>query len=373
MRSPHAAQREATSGYTRVFDALWRNGAPQMLGPGWCPKAPRSRFCSASLRAALRPGHVAIVAAITLLLGISGALAQAGDTANKKITMIVGFAPGGGVDVLARVVAQELNDNAGFQIVIENRPGAGSNIAAKTVAGAAPDGATLFFTGNSYAINQTIYRNPGYATADLRPVAIAALDSQGLAVNAANPAKTLGDFVKASKDKPPSFGFGGSSSRIIAEYVLKVMAKTEATAVPFQSGAPALNALLGNHVDIIAAPLAELVPQVAQGAVRVLAVSGGKRSPSFPDVPMLREAGFPGLEIHGWIGILAPAGTPDDICLKINSAVNAAVGKPAINARLRQLGYEPHGSMSLADSGPFLTDSIETWRKMILATGMAIN
>jgi tripartite-type tricarboxylate transporter receptor subunit TctC len=130
---------------------------------------------------------------------------------------------------------------------------------------------------------------------------------------------------------------------------------------------------LGNHVDIIAAPLAELVPQVAQGAVRVLAVSGGKRSPSFPDVPMLREAGFPGLEIHGWIGILAPAGTPDDICLKINSAVNAAVGKPAINARLRQLGYEPHGSMSLADSGPFLTDSIETWRKMILATGMAIN
>ena len=156
------------------------------------------------------------------------AWAQPGDALGKKITMIVGFAPGGGVDVLARVVAQELNDHAGYQVVIENRPGAGSNIAAKIVAGAAPDGATLLFTGNSYAINQTIYRNPGYATADLRPVAIAALDSQGLAVNAANPAKTLADFVKAAKDKPPSFGFGGSSSRIIAEYVLKVMAKTEA-------------------------------------------------------------------------------------------------------------------------------------------------
>ena len=99
---------------------------------------------------------------------------------SKKITMIVGFAPGGGVDTLARVVAQELSDSAGFQVVIENRPGAGSNIAAKAVAAAAPDGATLLFTGNSYAINQTIYRNPGYATADLRPVAIAALDSQGL-------------------------------------------------------------------------------------------------------------------------------------------------------------------------------------------------
>jgi len=256
--------------------------------------------------------------------------------------------------------------------VIENRPGAGSNIAAKAVAGAAPDGATFFFTGNSYAINQTIYPNPGYATADLRPVAIAALDSQGLAVNAANPARTLEDFVRAAKDKPPSFGFGGSSSRIIAEYVLKVMAKTEATAVPFQSGAPALNALLGNHVDIIAAPIAELVPQAKQGALRVLAVSGSKRAASFPDVPMLGEAGFPGLEINGWIGILAPAGTPDDICLKLNSAVNAAVGKPAVNARLRSLGYEPH-AMSLTGTAPFLTNSIETWRKMILATGMAIN
>ncbi len=313
----------------------------------------------------------AVIATLAALIP-AAALAQAGDMPNRKITMVVGFAPGGGVDVLARVVAQELNDNAGFQMVIENRPGAGSNIAAKAVASATPDGATLLFTGNSYAINQTIYRSPGYATSDLRAVAIAALDSQGLAVNAANPARTLADFIAAAKDKPPSFGFGGSSSRIIAEYVLKVMAKTEATAVPFQSGAPALNALLGNHVDIIAAPIAELVPQVRQGAVRVLAVSGSKRSAAFPEVPMLREAGFPGLEINGWIGILAPAATPDDICLKINSAVNAAVGKPAVNERLRSLGYEPH-AMSLAGTAPFLTNSIETWRKMILATGMAIN
>jgi tripartite-type tricarboxylate transporter receptor subunit TctC len=314
----------------------------------------------------------AAVAALLAFLVPAAAFAQSGTASGKKVTIIVGFAPGGGVDTLARVVAQELNDSAGFQVVIENRPGAGSNIAAKTVATAAPDGATLLFTGNSYAINQTIYRNPGYATADLRPVAIAALDSQGLAVNAANPARTLTEFVAAAKGKPPSFGFGGSSSRIIAEYVLKVMAKTEATAVPFQSRAPALNALLGKHVDIIAAPLAELVPQVQQGALRVLAVSGTKRSASFPDVPMLREAGFPGLEINGWIGILAPAGTPDDIREKFNAAVNAAVGKPTVNARLKQLGYEPH-EMALAETGPFLTNSIETWRKMILATGMAIN
>jgi tripartite-type tricarboxylate transporter receptor subunit TctC len=318
----------------------------------------------------MRLAGAALLSAAALLMPASALAAE--DSAPRKITLIVGFAPGGGVDTLARVVAQELNDGGGYQVVIENRPGAGSNIAAKTVASAAPDGATMLFTGNSYAINQTIYRNPGYATADLRPVAIAALDSQGLAVNAGNPAETLPDFVRAAKEKPPSFGFGGSSSRIIAEYVLKVMAKTEATPVPFQSGAPALNALLGNHVDILAAPTAELVPQVQQGAIRVLAVSGIKRSPSFPDVPMLTEAGFPGLEIHGWIGILAPSATPDDVCERLNHAVNAAVAKPAVNARLRQLGYEPHG-MPLAESGPFLTNSIETWRKMILATGMTIN
>ncbi len=212
----------------------------------------------------------------------------------------------------------------------------------------------MLFTGNSYAINQTIYRNPGYATADLRPVAIAALDSQGLGVNAANPAKTLGDFVKAAKDKPPSFGFGGSSSRIIAEYVLKVMAKTEATAVPFQSGAPALNALLGNHVDIIAAPTRRAV---AAGAAGRGAGAGGERHQALGVVSRRAEArrgGLPRardqrLDRHPGAGRQRPT----SICDKLNRAVDAAVGKPAVNARLRQLGYEPHG-MPLAETGPFL-------------------
>ena len=314
----------------------------------------------------------AVFAAALLAVHAETALAQSTDIAGRKITLVVGFAPGGGVDTLARVIAQELTDHGGYQIVVENRPGAGSNIAAKVVATAAPDGTTLFFTGNSYAINQTIYRNPGYETSDLRPVAIAALDSQALVVNAGNPARTLAEFLAAAQKSPPSFGFGGSSSRIISEYVLKVMARTEAVAVPFQSGAPALNALLGNHVDIISAPIVEVVPQVQQGRVRVLAVSGSKRSASFPEVPTLSEAGFPGLEIHGWIGILAPGKTADDVCAKLNAAVHAAVLKPAINARLKTLGYEPH-AMPLAETGPFLTGSIETWRKVILATGMQIN
>ena len=177
--------------------------------------------------------------------------------------MIVGFAPGGGVDVLARVVAQELNDSAGFQVVIENRPGAGSNIAAKAVAtrrarrrDAAVHRQQLRHQPDHLSQSRLRHRRPPPG-GDRRARQPGACGQRRPIRRERSPSSCA-----AAKDKPPSFGFGGSSSRIIAEYVLKVMAKTEATAVPFQSGAPALNALLGNHVDIIAAPLAELVPQV---------------------------------------------------------------------------------------------------------------
>ena len=203
-------------------------------------------------------------------------------------------------------------------------------------------------------------------------MAFAAIDSQALVVNADNPARTLAEFLAAAKDKPPNFGFGGSSSRIVTEYLLRVLAKTEAVAVPFQSGAPALNALLGKHIDVLSSPISEVVPYVQQGVLRALAVTGSKRSHALPDVPMLSEAGFPGLEINGWIGILAPSKTPDATCAILNKFVNDAVSKPAVNERLRALGYDPN-VMPLAETAPFLDNSIETWRKMILATGMTIN
>ena len=252
-------------------------------------------------------------------------------------------------------------------------PGAGSNIAAKTVAAAAPDGYTLLFTGNSYAINQTIYKNPGYETSDLRPVAFAALDSQALTVNADNPARTLADFLDAAKSKPPSFGFGGSSSRIIADYVLRVLAKTEAVAVPFQSGAPALNALLGKHVDIISAPIAEVVPQVQQKAA---AGAGGDRQQALGVVSRRPDAERSGLS-RSWRSTAGSASW---------RRARRRTPLPEAQRRGERGGWQSPQStpgcgrwatsrtqMPLPDTGPFLTNSIETWRKMILATGMAIN
>src|SRR5258708_9979035 len=157
-------------------------------------------------------GLAAAAVAMMATFPAAPANAQAPDYPRRPFTFIVGFAPGGGIDTFARVVAQELTEQAGFSVVIENRAGAASNIAAKTVAGAAPDGYTLLFTGNSYAINQTLYKNPGYATEDLPPGVFVAIDSQALAVHAANPARTLTEFLETGKTAPFNHGFGGSSA-----------------------------------------------------------------------------------------------------------------------------------------------------------------
>ena len=317
--------------------------------------------------------HAALAAAgVVALWGLAPGPAQTQDFPTRNITFIVGFAPGGGIDTFARVVAQELTEQAGYGAVIENRPGAASNIAAKAVAGATPDGYTLLFTGNSYAINQTLYRNPGYATEDLRPVVFVAIDSMALAVNAANPARSLPEFLAAGRTALFNFGFGGSSARIGAEYVFKVLAKTNATGVPFQSGAPALNALLGRHVDIITAPIAEVHPQIAQGTVRALAVTGPRRAAALPDTPTLDELGLRGLGINGWIGILAPAKTPPEICAKLSAAVNRIVAMPNVDQRLRALGYEPYVG-SFVDADEFLKRQIDTWGRLIRATGIAVD
>ena len=320
---------------------------------------------------AIHDRHALIALATAVALGVlTPGPACAQDFPNRKITFMVGFAPGGGIDTIARVISQGLTEQFGYQIVIENRPGAASNIAARAVASAVPDGYTLLVTGNSLAINQTYYKNPGYSTDELAPIAFVARDSMALAVNASNPARTLSEFVGRSKGKPFSFGFGGSSARIGSEYVFKVLLKTQAVGVPFQSGAPAMNALLGNHVDIIAGPIAEIYPQAQQGKMRALVVTGMQRSRAFPDIPTLNESGLAGIDISGWNGFLAPAKVAPEIAAKLNADINAVVKNPAIDQRMRQLGYEPH-TVEIADAPAFFKRSIDAWAGMIKLTGIS--
>jgi tripartite-type tricarboxylate transporter receptor subunit TctC len=308
--------------------------------------------------------------ALVLSFALPGAAgAQVADYPNRKITFMVGFAPGGGIDTFARVLAQGLTERFGYSIVIENRPGAASNIAARAVANSAADGYTFLVTGNSLAINQTYYKNPGYTISELAPIAFSARDSLAIAVTADHPARTLGEFLTAAKAKPISYGFGGSSARIASEYVFKVLGKLSATPVPYQSGAPALNALLGGHVDVVTGPIVEIFSQVQQGKLRALAVTGPKRARVLPEVPTLRESGLAGIEVYGWNGILGPAKIPPEIALKLNSSVNTVVATPGVTERLRTLGYEPY-SLPLAEAPAFLKDSIDAWAQMMREAGI---
>ncbi len=316
-------------------------------------------------------GAACALAGLALLLpALASTPASAQAYPDRKITFLVGFAPGGGIDTFARVIAQALNEQLGYQIVVENRAGAASNIAAKLVAEAAPDGYTLLVTGNSYAINQTFYKNPGYATDDIAPIVFVALDSQAFAVNADNPARTFKEFLAAANTKPFTFGFGGSSARIAAEYVFHALAKANGTGVPYQSGAPAISALLGRHVDINVGPVAETHPMVVQGALRALAVTGPRRADALPDVPTREELGFPGIAINGFIALLAPAKTPIEIRAKLNAAVNQVIAAPSVNQRLRALGYEPYRG-AFADAPAYLKTQIDTWGNLIRAAGIA--
>jgi tripartite-type tricarboxylate transporter receptor subunit TctC len=308
---------------------------------------------------------------LVLLAALGVISARAADYPERRITFVVGFAPGGGIDTFARVLAQALSAKYGWQIVVENRAGAASNIAARYVADAPADGYTLLVAGGSYAINQTFYRNAGYATADIAPVAFVALDSQAFAVNADNPAHTLKELLDAGARKPFNYGYGGSTARIVADYVFQVLAKGSGTGVPFQSGAPSLNALLGHHIDVNVGPVAETHPMIQQGMVRALAVTGPRRADALPDVPTLEELGFRGAAVNGFIGVLAPAKTSAEVRAKLHAAIDEVVAQPAVDQRLRALGYEPHRG-ALADAPAFLKTQIDTWGNLIRATGITV-
>ena len=313
----------------------------------------------------------AFVGVLALVLAGTPAASAQSSYPDRRITFVVGFAPGGGIDTFARVLAQALSAKFGWQIVVKNRAGAASNLAARFVADAAADGYTLLVTGNSYAINQTLYRHPGYATADIAPIAFVALDSQAFAVNADNPARTLKEFLDAGTRKPFNYGYGGSSARIAADYLFGVLAKANGAGVPFQSGAPSLNALLGHHTDINVGPVAETHPMIRQSMVRALAVTGPRRAAALPDVPTLEELGFRGIDVNGFIAVLAPAKTPDEVRARLHAAIDEVVAEPAVDQRLRALGYEPYRG-TLADAPAFLKVQIDTWGNLIHATGIAI-
>lgn len=291
---------------------------------------------------------------------------------SKSITIVVAFPAGGFADAFARLLGNRLSERLGQSVVIENRGGAGGNIAAAVVAKAAGDGHTLLVTTNALVINETLTKDRGFAIDDLKPVAIAAWAPEVIVVNAKHPARTLAEFIESAKGRPVTFGSPGRGTvaHIVTTYLFKQLATIDAVHVPFQGGAPLVNALVGGHVDLAAGATVGYASQLQSGAIRAIAIATEKRLPQFPDVPTYAESGFPGFVITNWVGVFAPGKTDEAVAVKLNEAIDVVIREPEVQARLRSLLMEPRYGDRAATQA-FFKEELAKWADMTKAVGLA--
>jgi tripartite-type tricarboxylate transporter receptor subunit TctC len=314
-----------------------------------------------------------LVAAAVLAVALApcawqSASAQAYPTQN--ISFQVGFAAGGIADVVARLVGQKLGERLGHTVVVENRGGAGGNLAAKAVSGAAADGYTILATTTGLAVNETASKNKGFSVKDLRTVAIVAISPDVLALHPSNPAKDLKEFVRNGKEKSFTYGSAGvgTGPHIGAEYFFREVAKVKAVHVPFTGGAPAVQSAIGNHVDAIVLTLPTVVPPLTQGLLRGIGLASATRNSAVPDVPTYGEMGYPNVYSGSWVGFFAPAKTPDAIVGKLNAEINAVMREPEAQQKLKTIGFDVM-IKGQADAEDYFKSEVATWAKMVNAIG----
>jgi tripartite-type tricarboxylate transporter receptor subunit TctC len=310
--------------------------------------------------------HLAGAAAITSAFPSP---ASAFDYPTRPVHLIVGFAAGGGNDILARLMGQWLSERLGQPFVIENRPGAGTNVGTEAVVRAQPDGNTLLLVSKPAAINTTLYDNLNFNfIRDIAPVAGIMRVPEVMLVNPSVPAKTLPEFIAYAKANPGKINMasaGNGSGTHVSGELFKMMAGVEMVHVPYRGSGPALIDLLGGQVQVLFQPTISTTEYIRSGKLRALAVTTASRSAILPNVPALSEF-VPGYESSEWYGIGAPRNTPPEIVDKLNGAVNAALADPKIKARLDdQDGAALTGSP--ADFGRLIADETDKWAKVIQA------
>jgi tripartite-type tricarboxylate transporter receptor subunit TctC len=292
---------------------------------------------------------------------------------HKPVRVIVAFAAGGFADTVARQIGQKLSDRLGQQFVIDNRGGAGGNIAARIAAEANTDGYTLLVHTAASSINATLYPNPGFdLLKDLAPVANTVSAPGLFVVLSSHPASNLQDLIRMSKGKRLNYATAGvgTSSHIAADYLLRVLAKLDAVHVPFKGGGPAVVAVLGNQVELLYGS-GSAWQLIKQGRMKVLGVSSLKRTESLPDVPTVTEAGFPGFEERSWVGFFAPARTPAAIVALLNREINQALALPDVKANFIDRGMDLHPG-SVADFAQHVRAEVAMWAKIVRTTGVKV-
>ncbi len=297
---------------------------------------------------------------------------DAEDYPSHPVSFIVPFAPGGGTDVLARVLGQKLEARLGKSFVVENRPGSGTVIATNFVAKSPPDGYTIMMSVSSLAIDATLYKKLPYDPAkDLALVALVATVPFVLVVNTSSPVQTVNDLIKLAKTRPLSYGSGGIGAfHHLAAALFTSMAGIKATHVPYRGTAPALTDLMGGYIQFMFSDLGPALPLITAGKLRALAVTTKQQFPALPDVPPLADA-VPGFDLAAWQGVIAPSGTPQPILIKLNDAINAIVGMEDVRSRLKDLGMSPVGKGTPAELQLFLESEITRWGKVVDAAGIA--
>ncbi|AVA35092.1 tripartite-type tricarboxylate transporter receptor subunit TctC [Cupriavidus metallidurans] len=315
------------------------------------------------------------IAGIAMALSVVGH-AQADTYPSKPIQMIVPQAPGGTNDIVARLVAADLSQRLGQQVVVENRPGAGGNIGTQTAARSAPDGYTLLMTiSSTQAINPSLYRSiPFDPIKDFEPIAPVATVPNVLVVNPAFPAKSMSELIAMAKAKPDYYRFAsagnGTLNHLLGE-MLNSMAAIKLEHVPYKGVAPALNDVLGNQVPMAFASLPSVLAHIKAGKVRALGVSSAKRSPFAPDIPAISET-VPGYSGDLWVGLFAVRGTPKDVTQKLAATMQTALGDKTLRDKLAAQGAEVLTGTPQQFS-TMLRGDIDKWAKIVKQSGAQID
>jgi tripartite-type tricarboxylate transporter receptor subunit TctC len=302
------------------------------------------------------------------------ATAAAQSYPDRVIRIINPFPPGGSVDITARLLAQKLSENLGHQVIVENRTGAGGNAGADFVAKSEPDGYTLLFTApGPLVVNQTLYTKglPFDPTKDFAPIAIFAFTPIVLMVNPGVPANNVQELIAYAKGNPGKIHFGsagmGSTPHLSGE-LLKSMTNTEMTHVPYRGTGPAMNDLVGGHIQMFFDLLPGSLPQISTGKVRAIANAGAKRPAALPDLPTVAEQGLAGFDSSSWVALVAPAKTPAPVLAKLRAEVAKVLTSPDIVARIRELGSEP-GTATEKDVRAFMDGEAKKWAEVIRISG----
>ncbi len=317
---------------------------------------------------------IVAIAGMAVVAAVPYAQAQDVQWPNRPVRLIVPYAPGGGADMIARTVGQELTELWGQSVIVENMGGAGGNIATAAAAKASPDGYTIYLAGEFIVMNKFLYPQLKFdALRDFAAVSLVVKYPVIIVVPSDSPYKAIGDFIEQGRLKAEGLTFAspglGSSPHLVGE-LFKKLTKLQLVHVPYRGAAPALQDLLPGRVDSFFSNVAAVTGQLKEKTIRGLAVTSNIRSPIAPDVPTMVESGFPELDVSGWYALLAPAGTPASIVEKMSADLAAILGKPSVKSKLEQVGLFVVGSKP-GELETFLRSEVQRWGP--ISTALASN